>query len=568
MTALTRRNLLKIGGLGAGLTVAGLTVPFGESASTSDWISTAPKPARFARPLPVPTPLVPTRMTDEFGEYDLYELVETSAAAQVLDPGSPRTTVFGYGAPGAGPSVPGPLIKVDQNTRVRLRVRNELPPVHPTFGYEVQTSVHLHGSASLPKYDGYADDVTKPGHHKDYWYPNHQGPRTLWYHDHGMHHTAQNVYSGLVAQYHLSNTWERENLPQGRYDVPLTVSDAMFAKDGSFAYMDRDHLGLFCDVVTVNGVPWPYLDVERRFYRFRVLMATLSRSMKLSFVNTRTGSTLPTYVVATDGGLTVPVPITSWRHAGAERYEVMVDFKDCRIGDKIELRNSSNKNNVDYLHTGKVMQLRVTAESSESRWNTVKTPPASELHPVMSKTRSAARRTRDIDLEHDDVTNEFLIKGMSWADVQAANWNIFADDGGSPPRPGDCEIWRIENKSGGWFHPLHIHLVDFQVLSRRGGANKVQPWEKGPKDVVYVGEGEIIEVLVQYAMAPASYPDGRSTGQAGATGHLGGRYMIHCHNLAHEDHDMMSQFVVASADGFGNLGDDHPNHPVHAAPAT
>jgi FtsP/CotA-like multicopper oxidase with cupredoxin domain len=183
----------------------------------------------------------------------------------------------------------------------------------------------------------------------------------------------------------------------------------------------------------------------------------------------------------------------------------------------------------------------------------------------MGKGASAARRTRDIDLEHDDQTNEFMINGMTWQDIKDAEHNLFTDDSGSPPRPGDYEIWRIENKSGGWFHPLHIHLVDFQILSRRGGAGKVQPWEKGPKDVVYVGEGEIIDVLVHYAMAPTTYPDGRSTGQAGATGDRGGRYMIHCHNLPHEDHDMMGQFLVADSDGQVDLSTAHPNHPVEAA---
>lgn len=566
MTAVTRRDVLKIGGVGAGVTALGLTLPLGQSAGTSDWISTSPKPARFARRLPVPVPLTPTPMSDEHGDFLHYEITERSAQAQVLDAGAPRTTVFGYAAPGAGPSVPGPLIKVDQHTRVRLRVVNDLPPVHPTFGYAVATSVHLHGSASLPQYDGYADDVTRPGHQKDYWYPNHQGPRTLWYHDHGAHQTAMNVYSGMVAQYHLQNAWEKQNLPQGRYDVPLVVSDAMFAKDGSLAYMDRDHSGLFGDVVTVNGVPWPYFEVERRFYRFRILMATLSRSMNLRFVNTRTNAVVPTYVVATDGGITTPQAVTSWRHGGAERYEVMVDLGSCRVGDRVELRNASNKNNVDYLHTGKVLQLRVTSEPTDTRWNAVVSPPASELHPVMSIPESASRRVRNIDLEHDDVTNEFLINGMSWDDVVAHDWNLFADDSGTPPRPGEVEIWRIENKSGGWFHPLHIHLVDFRVLRRRGGAGRVQPWEKGPKDVVYVGEGEQVEVLVQYAMAPSHYPDGRSTGPAGATADQGGRYMIHCHNLAHEDHDMMSQFLVAAADGTADLSPTHPNHPVFAAP--
>ena len=564
MRNLHRRDLLKIAGLGAGVTAAGLTLPLGQSISTADWISTSAKPARFARPLLVPQPLTPTLMSDAYGDYLLYEITEQTAQAQVLDTSAPRTTVVGYAGGGAGVTVPGPLIKVDQFTRVRLRVTNALPATHPTWGYPMATSVHLHGSASLPQYDGYADDVSVPGQSKDYWYPNHQGPRTLWYHDHAVHHTAQNVYSGLVAQYHLQNAWEKENLPQGKYDVPLTVSDAMFASDGSLAHMDRDHSGLWGDIILVNGVPWPYHPVEKRFYRFRILMATLSRSMNLRFVNTRTGAVLPTYVVATDGGVMVPQQVTNWRHAGAERYEVMVDFKDCRIGDRVELRNTSPTKNINFLHTGKVMQFRVTSESTDSRWNAVPAPTAAELHPVMAKTRSASRRRRDIDLEHNDVTNEFMINGMTWQDIQAGDWNIFTD-GGDPPRPGDFEIWRIENTSGGWFHPLHIHLVDFQILSRTGGSNRVEAWERGPKDVVYVGEREIIEVLVQYGVAPAAYPDGRSTGQAGITASKGGRYMIHCHNLAHEDHDMMGQFLVAADDGTVDLSLTHPNHPFEAA---
>src|SRR3712207_3118403 len=161
---------------------------------------------------------------------------------------------------------------------------------------------------------------------------------------------------------------------------------------------------------------------------------------------------------------------------------MMVDFPGCPIGDKVKLGNSSNNNNRAFLHTGKVMQFRVSANSTETRWNAVVTPPATELHEVMRATRSMSRRTRYIDLEHDDITNEYLINGMSWHDIQDGNYNVFTDDSGTPPRPGDYEIWEIENKSGGWYHPLHIHLVDFQILTRRGGSGRVENWEKGPKD--------------------------------------------------------------------------------------
>ncbi len=258
--------------------------------------------------------------------------------------------------------------------------------------------------------------------------------------------------------------------------------------------------------------------------------------------------------------------MTNWRQAGAERYEVMVDLNGCRLGDVIELRNSSNKNNRDYLHTGKVMQLRVTAEPTDSRWNTVVTPPASELHAVMSATRSMSRRTRDIDLEHDDVTNEFLINEMSWHDVQAGGWNLFSRRRRPAAAGADGDLAASRTSPVAGTTRSTSTWSTSRSCRRKGGSGRVEAWEKGPKDVVYVGEGEIVEVLVHYAMAPATYPDGRSTGQAGLTASLGGRYMIHCHNLAHEDHDMMGQFLVAAHDGTADLSASHPNHPVLAAP--
>src|SRR3954471_21198523 len=117
----SRRNVLKLAGLGAGATIAGFSLPLGQSVSTADWISTSAKPKRFARPLYVPQPITPQVLSDGFGEYLFYEVHERAAQAQILDPGAPTTTVLGY-ANGSGPvTVPGPLVKVDQNTRVRMR---------------------------------------------------------------------------------------------------------------------------------------------------------------------------------------------------------------------------------------------------------------------------------------------------------------------------------------------------------------------------------------------------------------------------------------------------------------
>ncbi len=108
-------------------------------------------------------------------------------------------------------------------------------------------------------------------------------------------------------------------------------------------------------------------------------------------------------------------------------------------------------------------------------------------------------------------------------------------------------MWEIENSSGGWFHPIHVHLVDFKIFARNTNGGKPHPWELGPKDTVYVGERETVKVLIHFTVGEGS---------------TGGRYMIHCHNLVHEDHDMMTQYRVGNNDF-----DNDPNDPITAAPA-
>ena len=140
--------------------------------------------------------------------------------------------------------------------------RNALPGVHPVLRYQATTSTHLHGSASLPQFDGYASDTTAPGQSKYYLYPDFQQARTLWYHDHAVHHTAENAYMGLAAQYQLTDAVERAKLPQGEFDVPLTISDAIFGTDGQLIFDDNDESSLMGDVILVNGVPWPRMKVR------------------------------------------------------------------------------------------------------------------------------------------------------------------------------------------------------------------------------------------------------------------------------------------------------------------
>jgi FtsP/CotA-like multicopper oxidase with cupredoxin domain len=523
--AISRRQALQIGGIGI-IGAFGLAVPLGSvDAKSASRLDPRNMPKPYQRTLTIPPELPRTGTTvDADGQtVHNYRIQQKLGSANIV-PGM-STPILGYNG-----TFPGPTIKVNQGERISLMMDNVLPLFHPQWGYRLDTSTHLHGSASLPQFDGYANDLTGLGYCKDYEYPNFQPARTLWYHDHAVHNTAQSVYSGLAGQYHLHDEVEGSLLPQGNFDVPLTVSDAMFAANGQLAYNDNTHSGLWGDVILVNGAPWPVMKVQRRIYRFRILNASISRSYRFTL---STGD--PVTMVATDGGLMPSAQqVTSWRHSGAERYEILIDFSKYPAGKRVELRNLSNNNNVDYDHTGKIMAFDVTNDAVDT------SGPAATVMPTllasstaMSLTPSQSVKTRHMRVKRDN--NIWTIGGMTWDEVvQSGYRKVLAD-----PDLDDVEIWEIENSSGGWFHPVHIHLVDFQILSRNG--RPPFSYERGPKDVVYVGEGETVRLLMKFE-------------------HHRGRYMIHCHNLPHEDHDMMAQFSVGI-----DTNDPDPNHPMEAS---
>jgi FtsP/CotA-like multicopper oxidase with cupredoxin domain len=246
------------------------------------------------------------------------------------------------------------------------------------------------------------------------------------------------------------------------------------------------------------------------------------------------------------------VQLQSWRHAGAERYEFLVDFRNLPVGTKVELRNTSNPNNIDYANTNKVMRFDVVGDYDAGKDPVVGNPNTTPSLLVNSEAMSlpdvSAKSvpTTTLRVERNDATNMWTINQRTWHDVIDSGYQEIVAN----PKPNEVQVWQIENRAGGWFHPVHIHLVDFQILSRTGGAGKVLPHEAGPKDVVYVGEGEVVKVAMRFRLNPDS-------GYAAGT-NAGGRYMVHCHNLPHEDHDMMVQFAV---------GDKAVNDPITAAAA-
>jgi spore coat protein A, manganese oxidase len=528
---ITRRDVLKTGVFAAAAVALPVQRVVSARSTFTGRIAESKLPAPFTLPFtrpPVATPIAQ-------GDTDYYHVDMLPVSLDIL-PGY-KTPMFVYQTGGAPPSFPGSSIVVAQGRKVRMRHCNELPPRHPTLGYEPWTSVHLHGSASLPQYDGYASDITRPQQYKDYFYPNHQPARSLWYHDHGLHHTAENVYHGLAANYIINDPHEQSlPIPHGEFDVPMMISDAMFKSNGELLLSLDDESGVWGDVILVNGTPWPIMKVKARKYRFRFLNCSASRSYNFSLDD----PTAKMWMIGTDGGLApVAQQLTNWRHGAAERYEIVIDFTNCR-GKKITMKNASPKNNRNFTNTNKVMMFDVEPDVWVPPTNAVDDnsnfvlagEPIANNNSVMDLQVSQAAAVRQIGLVRSN--SKWTINGNTWDKVVQSGYTHVE----AKPVRGSVEIWEITNSSGGWFHPTHIHLIDFKILDRNG--RPPQPWEKGPKDVVYVGENEKVRVIARFEGL--------------------GKYMIHCHNLIHEDHDMMSQFEVI--DPNGEVGPD----PVNAAP--
>jgi FtsP/CotA-like multicopper oxidase with cupredoxin domain len=535
----SRREVLKISGLGA-LGAVGLSAitGVGEASSSGTTSKLAPKntPVPFAGVFQRPPELKPySAGVDAQGPFEQFAV--TARLGQLAIVPGLLTTVAGYNG-----LFPGPTIRARQGIGVKLRIRNGFP-ASPGLVYPqgIDLSTHLHGSPSLPQYDGYANDITVPGFVKNYIYPNDDVASTLWYHDHRHLVTAQNVYSGLAAFFPVSDPFERAQLPQGEYDVPLMVSDALFNADGSLAFTTDGDKGLWGDIILVNGVPWPTMKVKPRIYRFRVLIASIGRSYRPTLSN---GD--PVYIVATDDGM-MPVvqAVPSWRQGTAERVEILIDFRKYKVGQTVDLRNLSNKNNIDFANTDKIMRFQVVADSGPASTitsipTTLDSGPAPDAAQggikVMDLTPAMAVAKRELRFERDG--GQWTINGVTWEDVEATGFKkLFAN-----PQPFTVEQWTFTNNSGGWFHPVHVHLIAGKIIARNTNGGKPFAWELGPKDVFYAGEGESVTALMQFATQPKGE----------------GKFMIHCHNLTHEDHDMMVQFSA------GNPAD---NNPVTSDPA-
>ena len=495
-SAMSRRQIFKLAAAGAAVVAAPTALQrsgaFGGGASglarqdviggtiVGDYQGTTPKVTPFTVDLPRPPVLAPTSTANGV---DTYDMTMRQARVEIL-PGL-QTTIWGYNG-----ITPGPTIDQRAGRPSVVRMKNALPE---------KQSVHLHGSPTLPQFDGHPEILIPPGGQLNYEYPNTMSARMLWYHDHAMHITSRHVYQGLAGLYLLRSASEDAlGLPSGEFEVPLVIQDKMFAADGSLVYDDHGHSDLMGDITLVNGAPWPRMQVQARKYRFRVLLGSNSRGYRLKLSNN-----MPMTMIGTDAGLMAgPVNVTELLIGMAERYEFVLDFSTVPAGTKVTMLNTREDGAM-----ANVMRFDVVRAT---------TPDTSRVPAVLDPSY------KPIAIPAGAVQRSFRFdrSGGMWT-INGKIWETGRVD--ANPKLGTTEVWTLSNNSGGWFHPVHIHLVDFQILDRNG--RPPYAFERGWKDVAYVGEGETVRVAMKF-------------------GPHKGRYVMHCHNVVHEDHDMMNQFEV------------------------
>ncbi len=451
-------------------------------------------------------------------------------------------------------------------------------------------------------------------------YRNDQPPTTLWYHDHSLGITRANVYAGPAGFYLLRDPQDpvapllpgpapkRHDKAGRKYrEIPIVIQDRTFNDDGSLFYPDNRalfenllvtellipfipdpaHNGIsdvspiwnpefFGNTMVVNGETWPYLDVEKRRYRLRLLNGSNSRFLILKLV---TGdplirpaqSALPFWQIGADGGyLKKPLKLDSLLVAPAERADVIVDFSKLPVGTSVVMINEAPDEpfgggvpDIDFLEsdpatTGQVMEFRVgrrTRAETAVHPGSLNLPKPAPLGPTANVRRISLNEEEsatvlvvdnpDGSIVFDPLNPEAVPFGPTAAKLGTVTPfglgepRLWADTITENPALDTAEIWEIHNFTED-AHPIHLHQVQFKVIDRTpmgeviGGpyTRKRENWEKGLKDTVIAYPGEITRVKARFDIA--------------------GLYVWHCHILEHEDNEMMRPYCV------GNLLDCRP----------
>ncbi len=399
-----------------------------------------------------------------------------------------------------------PVIRVNKGDAFNVNLKNSLSE---------ESNIHWHGLLTPANMDGHPKDVAAAGATRNYTFAINQRAATTWFHPHAHMTTAKQAYMGLAGMLIVNDPQETAlNLPSGEREVPLVLSDKRFKTDASLDYnpTGTDVMrGYLSDKLLVNNTESPFLNVKTRFYRFRVLNGSNGRIYDLALSN---GASFT--VIGNDGGLLEkPAVLTHALLSPGERLDILIDFSKMTVGSEVFLQSNANSIAEHGDKTFKILKFKVATQEAE----TFTVP--SVLSTITPLSISDAKRSRAFALPPAHMTSSSM---AHMAGMHTINGRIFSmgriDE---TVTAGETEIWEFDNSVGGDPHPMHIHGVQFQVIERTSGV--VEPYEKGWKDTVLVKKGEKVKIIMRF-------PNEK------------GLFLLHCHNLEHEDDGMMMNFEI------------------------
>ena len=474
-----------------------------------------------------------------------------------------------------------PVIKATRGQVMTLNLQNNLAE---------ETTIHWHGFKVPGDQDGGPDFPVAAGNSKSYGFTLSQPAAPLWFHPHPDMKTGEQVYRGLAGVFLLTDAISEQletgkQLPTGTYDIPVLVQDRRFAatENGirALAYktMEMDSDGMLGDEVLVNGAELPKLAVETRQYRFRIYNTSNARTYDFALNN---GARFK--VIGTDGGL-LPAPVETDHIVlgAAERAEIVVDFGQYSVGDKIMLvsrafsgdamnmmtgmdgsgGNMGDMTNMDgsggnmgdmtgmggsggmgsmtdmgssggmagALPNGRymdIMRFDVATQSTDDVTLYSALPAGADINTQRLQAGDASKtRNFVMTMQMGNMGNGTMGDGnmgsMSFV-INGKAFDMNRIDETINLAEGDTEIWSVQNMSP-MAHPFHAHAIQWQVLDRNGVA--AVGTDLGWKDTVLVQPGETVNLIGRFDPV-VNYGD----------------YMYHCHILEHEDLGMMAQLMV------------------------
>jgi FtsP/CotA-like multicopper oxidase with cupredoxin domain len=401
----------------------------------------------------------------------------------------------------------GPTIRANSGDTVNVSLQNSLSE---------ETNIHWHGLILPEDMDGHPRDVASPGGSLNYSLPIIQRAGTYWYHPHPHGLTAKQVFMGLAGMFIVNDPEEVSlNLPSGEFEIPIIIQDKHF--DGNnLEYSPNDDeimTGYLGEQILVNGLHAPFLSVASGWYRLRILNGSTARVYNLAL---SAGKQM--VIIGSDGGLlSSPETVSNIMLGPGERLDVLVDFSDLSNGNEIYLlSNKFSEFNVQGRQSFNLMKFKVDRTSSSNFALPSSLSTISPLSPAQSG------KTRILDIAQM-IGGEGGHGGMGRHSI---NGKIFEMDRvDETVSAGTTEIWEFDNSAGDEIHPMHIHGVQFQLLERTGGRNKIIASEKGWKDTILLMPGEKVRIIM-------TFPE------------YTGVFVFHCHNLEHEDDGMMLNYKI------------------------